>query len=642
MKKILNLILASVISVTALSVTACNKGNGGSPETSSEPVAVVERLEMEKSSVIIALGDKTELLVSYNPLENGVLTWTSSAPNVVSVDENGYVEGLSVGSAIVTASYGTKTVSCAVEVSLAGNVPTLVFDGDVHENVTLTKGDSFGLGARVLFNGKEFDDAEIQYYVSDETIGTVVDGAFVAGTKAGSTQISVLATWRGQTVRQKTITVNVVAESTVLLNGGRLKNIKLYTASEHEGETYATSQMISEVRISEDGVPVQEYTLSVLDEKIARIEKKDDGWEVQAVKSGKTTLLVKYADKEFPFEIAVERPVFALENCVEYSVLDGKYWDADKAALKDLSEMFSGFGTLVSYEIGGKEYKAKDGKVELNEGKNIALVLYNENVGYKLQIDAYTMLIDELQDFEYIYAGDVKTYVSGSYVLMKDIIETETVLTMPTGKVPNNFAGTFDGRGHVLSFTFVHGTEHRFGLFGEFLKGATIKNVALDNITMDGTTGKNAAGIICGNGAENGETSPESTIENVYVNLTFSEKRTDNLVFMGNAMWKTIMKNVIIDVPGFVAGENSYGSFARGNAASVSNCYIISPTPTYYPQPEPTPENKNAGPFTVVPVRYDSYAEMELARNDYSSFSGEFWDTSSGVPVWKSLAEKDA
>ena len=101
---------------------------------------------------------------------------------------------------------------------------------------------------------------------------------------------------------------------------------------------------------------------------------------------------------------------------------------------------------------------------------------------------------------------------------------------------------------------------------------------------MDGTTSKNAAGIICGEGSDGKTTTGECKIENVFVNLKFSELRTDNLAFMGNAMWATAMKNVIIHVPELYDGENSYGSFARGDTASVSNCYIISPTVTYSPQ----------------------------------------------------------
>ena len=239
------------------------------------------------------------------------------------------------------------------------------------------------------------------------------------------------------------------------------------------------------------------------------------------------------------------------------------------------------------------------------------------------------MIIDELTDFEKIYAGDEATMISGTYILAKDIVEPTTILKMPEGKVANDFAGSFDGRGHVLSFTFEHGTTQSFGLFGEYLNGATIKNVALNNITMDGTNGKNAAGIICAQGAKDANMTPESTIENVFINLKFSEARSDNLAFMGNAMWKTILKNVVIHVPE-VPVADTYGSFARGDTASVSNSYIISSAPTYV--------TTSATNFKKVPVLYGTYNEMLSAGNDYSSFDSNYWDTTTyGIPVWKTL-----
>ncbi len=637
MKKFLTFILAFTMSLAVISTTGCEE-NGNI----SDPVQVVERLELEKTSLLLTVGDRVELPVSYNTLENGVLTWTSSAPDVVSVDKNGYVEGMREGTATVTVRYGSKRASCNVEVSLSGNVPTLVFDGDINEKISLMKGETFEFGSRVRFNGKDFSDAEITYFVADEAVGSMVNGAFVSN-NVGSTQVSVFATWRGHTVHTKTLTVNVVAENTVLLNGGRLKEFALYTAAQHEGVNYATSQTISSVYISEDGAQINEYDLFVLDGAIASVEKKGDGWEVKALKSGKTNLIVSYGNIEFPFTITVERPVFISNEKVEYSLADGQYFDEENKLLKELDQLFDGFGDLISYEYNGNEYKAKDGKLNLSECKGVAITLYNETVGYQVTVDAYSMIIDELADFEKIYAGDTKSLVKGTYILGKDIIEPTTVLKMPEGKVANNFAGTFDGRGHVLSFTFEHGTTHRFGLFGEYLNGATIKNVALNNITMDGTTGSNAAGIICGEGAQNGETSPESTIENVFVSLKFNEARNANLAFMGNAMWKTILKNVIIHVPEVPQCENygaegdSYGSFARGDTASVSNSYVISKSPTYDYVPEP---GKDKSDFKKVPTRYDSYSQMLANRNDYSSFDTTYWDvTTYGIPVWKTLLE---
>jgi hypothetical protein len=591
----------------------------------------VEKLELEKSSLLLTLGDKVELSVSYNPLENEVLTWTSSDSNVVSVDENGFVEGLRVGKATVTVNYGSKKASCVVEVVLSGNVPALAFDDDVSERLSLMKGETFGLGAHIRFNGKEFFDAEIEYYVADETIGTIVNGEFVANNVTGSTQVNVFATWRGQTVHTKTLTIDVITENSVLLNGGRVKEIKLYTVSQHEGVAYTTSQTISDVYISEDGVRIDEYDLSVQDNAIANIERKAEGWEITALKSGKTNLIVSYGSVEFPFTIMVERPVFEFNKKVEYSLADGQYFDEQSKMLKDIDQLFEGFGEFVSYVIDGKEYKAKDGKLNLSEGNDIFVTLYNETVGYQVTLDAYSVVIDELTDFEKIYAGDKETVISGTYILAKDIIEPTAVLKMPDGKVANDFAGTFDGRGHVLSFTLEHGTTHSFGLFGRCLNGATIKNVALNNVTMDGTSGKNSAGIICSQGAKDANLTPESTIENVFIDLKFSEARSDNLAFMGNAMWKTILKNVVIHVPE-VPVADTYGSFARGDAAAVSNSYIISNAPAYV--------TTSATNFKKVPTVYATYNAMLSAGNDYSSFDSNYWDTTTyGVPVWKTLTD---
>ena len=628
MKKFLSLIASCTICFATVFAAGCKKGSSAKVDTSS-PSQAVESLEMENTNVLLTLGDKVELSVFYQKVEGETLTWSSSSPSIVSVDQNGNIEGLKVGKATVTASYGSKQVSCKVEVSLSGNVPMLVFNDNVGEEITVMKGTGLALGACVKFNGKTFNDGEIEYFVADQTIGSIENGMFVAKETAGTTQVSVFATWRGQTVYAKTITVNVIAESTVLLNNGRLNSIDLYMVEEHEGKEYSTTQTISSVMVSENGTEITDYTLSVLDEGIATIEQSNGVWNVVAKKAGKTNLVVSYGDQEFPFELVVRRPVKELDMTVDYSILEGQYFDSVSKSFKPVSEMIDGFADIVSYEFAGKEYKVKDGVLAIPEGENYAITFYNEKAGYQIELNSYTMILDELKDFEKIYAGDATTDVKGLYMLGKDIIEPDTVLSMPTGKVPNNFAGTFDGRGHVLSFTFEHGSKHCFGLFGMFLKGATIKNLALNNITKSGTAGKNPSGIICYNGSDGASTTGYSTIENVFVDLKFTNPGASNLAFMGNAMWATILKNVIIHVPE-VPIHDTYGSFARGEVASVSNSYVISTAPLYV-----TVQPTN---YRIVPTLYSSYAEMKMAGHDYTSFSAEYWDvTTHGVPVWKTL-----
>lgn len=629
MKKFLSLILSCTMCMTVAVASGCKDKDS----TGSTPTQIVEQLELEDSYKLLTLGDRVELPVSYNRLEGETLSWSSSSPSVVSVDGNGFVEALKVGTATVTVRYGTKQASCKVEVGLSRNVPTFDFDVNEDELISLSMGTAIDLGARVQFNGKSFDDGAIEYYVSDPSIGEVVDGKFVAKNTLGSATISVIGTWRGQTVHTKNISVKVVSENTVLLNGGRLTEVELYMAAEHEGISYPTAQTISSVYVSENNTEIADYRLSVVDEAIATIVRSGNEWTIQPQKAGKTQLVVSYGEKEFPFDVTVIRPVSDIAKTVEYSLADGMYFDESSASFKGLNQLVNGFDTIVSYELGGKEVKAKDGKVDISAGMGQLITLYSENVGYRMTVDAYTMIVDELKDFEKIYAAPQKTEVGGRYMLAKDIIEPDTVLSMPAGMVANNFAGYFDGKGHVISFTLDHGATARFGLFGEFLNGATIKNLAFSNVKKTGTTAKNPAGIICYEGVPAGSTKI-STLENLFVDVSFVSPSAAHMVFMHNASWTTALKHVIIHAPEVPAGD-PYGSFARGACVSVSNSYIISSAPRFSDSGT-KPENIK-GWEKMQPVLYASYDEMK-GKNDYSSFSPEFWDTSKGYPVWKSLA----
>ena len=631
MKKVLSLLLSCAM---CLSVgTACKEDNQGNNNSS---VAVEESLELNETELFLTLGDKVALSASYNLLEGETLTWVSSSPSVVSVDENGAIEALKTGKATITASYGTKQVSCVVEVGLSGNLPVVAFENVSSDEITLMKNSSFDLGAYVGFNGKKFQDGAIEYHVSNESVGAIEKGVFTAKDVAGSTEVSVWATWRGQDVRVKTITINVIAEATVLLNGGKLTAFNLYMVENHEGSNYATAETINSVYVSEDGQAIEDYTLSILDEGIASIEKSGESWIVSSKKAGKTSLVVSYGEKEFFFDVTVIRPVYALNMTVDYSAAESVYFDETTQTLKPIAEMIAGFENLVSYDYNGKEYKIKDGALSLPEGEESVVTLYNDNVGYQVKMYVHTEIFDELQDFEKIFAGKSTTNITGYYMLAKDIIEPETVLTMPEGKRPNNFAGVFDGRGHTLSFTFIHGTQYRYGLFGQFLCGATIKNLALYNVTKGATTAKAPAGIICGEGSDGDASTPESVLENIFIDLKFSEAGATNLAVMGNAMWATALRNVIVHVPEVPVTETSveYGSFARGEVTSSSNSYVISPAPLYFATYDPDRV------FKVVPKYYASYQAMLSEGNDYTSFSVEYWDiTTFGVPVWKSLKD---
>jgi uncharacterized protein YjdB len=101
-----------------------NPDLAGSASVTVEPVPV--RMEVTPSSVRLDSVGAQETLTAKgwdandNEVTAPIFSWSSSDPAVVSVDGAGVVTGVSVGSAVVTAAYGT--VSASAEVSVARGI----------------------------------------------------------------------------------------------------------------------------------------------------------------------------------------------------------------------------------------------------------------------------------------------------------------------------------------------------------------------------------------------------------------------------------------------------------------------------------------------------------------------------------------
>lgn len=68
----------------------------------------------------MAPGDTYQYNVSFtpaNPVEGKEVTWESSDPDVVSIDENGYATALKIGTATITATSSRRTATCFIRVT---------------------------------------------------------------------------------------------------------------------------------------------------------------------------------------------------------------------------------------------------------------------------------------------------------------------------------------------------------------------------------------------------------------------------------------------------------------------------------------------------------------------------------------------
>ena len=93
--------------------TACN-GNG--PD--EPPVVEVTGISLDRNALTLLVGEIGTIIATVTPedADDKTVTWSSSHPNIASVDENGVVTAVAVGTAVITAQAGNQTANVAVRV----------------------------------------------------------------------------------------------------------------------------------------------------------------------------------------------------------------------------------------------------------------------------------------------------------------------------------------------------------------------------------------------------------------------------------------------------------------------------------------------------------------------------------------------
>ena len=172
MKK-LSILFAIFASSLALAVCSCAKkaNDGGGKDNLPE----ISDLIIYENDVEAVLGDV--LAIRATDGKNSVkCSWKSSDESIATVDEWGNVTAENVGNATITATYGKLSATCAVSVTLGGNLPSIETDAD--DNVTVDLMHEVGVGGEIRFNGKTVDGGKVTYTVVDEEIGKIEDGVF--------------------------------------------------------------------------------------------------------------------------------------------------------------------------------------------------------------------------------------------------------------------------------------------------------------------------------------------------------------------------------------------------------------------------------------------------------------------------------
>ncbi len=171
-----------------------------------------DQLRLNESDLTLAVGSTKDLRCTLTPSDcNEVLGWTSSAPEVASVDRTGKVTALRAGSAVITA----ETVASGMTVICAVTVTNAVASITITSNPgTVNVGETKNIGYQV---SPEIYSGSLHWSSSDESVAIVDENGAVTGVSNGTAVITVTAD--SGVAKEMTITVKTPANGITLNKG---------------------------------------------------------------------------------------------------------------------------------------------------------------------------------------------------------------------------------------------------------------------------------------------------------------------------------------------------------------------------------------------------------------------------------------
>ena len=181
-KRILTVIFSLCLSIcVALGLVACKKENT-QPQQSN--------FSFTQQDFTLVLGDKKQLTVTGdNPV------WSTSNASVVTVDENGLLTSVALGTAEIAVKCGADEGKCVVTVVLSSTIPTVQMDERAR---TLHIGTTYTLSPNLTYKNEVLTDGFV-YATSNEQVVTVSQTGEVTAVGYGTAEISIAWSYRGYT-----------------------------------------------------------------------------------------------------------------------------------------------------------------------------------------------------------------------------------------------------------------------------------------------------------------------------------------------------------------------------------------------------------------------------------------------------------
>jgi hypothetical protein len=269
--------------------------------------SMVDSIHLDRSSVTLnKLGEQIQLNAALQaknpkikPLRNGYY-FTSSNPNIASVDTNGLVTANSPGIALISAiTYDSaKKDTCTIEIPKIPS-PTSI-DYTLTKDITLDPYPSkILIGQKILMNYKiipeNATDRNVKFHVKNgsDQIHFINGQYFFIPTKKGNTEIKIVAESGGDEPIEDSIDVSVVSPIASLdldldLKRGKKTERKLYIGE----KTELLTEIFTQGHYSSVDVYPNTLEYTVDDPDILKLDYENGKYLLTAIKKGTTTIHV--------------------------------------------------------------------------------------------------------------------------------------------------------------------------------------------------------------------------------------------------------------------------------------------------------------------------------------------------------------
>ncbi|MDE5581590.1 MAG: leucine-rich repeat protein [Treponemataceae bacterium] len=178
-------VTAVKVGTATITATTWDGGKTATCKVTVNPMPV-DSITLNPTTLTLTRGETGKLTATVTP-DNKTVTWSSSDASVATVDNDGTVTAVKVGTATITAQAGGKTATCAVTVNpipvenVTLNVTTLKLAPNMTKTLTAT------------VNPDDADDKTVTWSSSNPAVATVSNDGMVTAVKVGAATITAQA-----------------------------------------------------------------------------------------------------------------------------------------------------------------------------------------------------------------------------------------------------------------------------------------------------------------------------------------------------------------------------------------------------------------------------------------------------------------